>query len=58
MSGRTIYAMGDPVPLAEAVDGLGTDGRKLSAEEPGCRGMGYSPAFARIVAVPAPAARS
>ncbi|MGA5067700.1 hypothetical protein ACPB9E_28655 [Streptomyces exfoliatus] len=55
---RTIYTMGDPVTLGEAVDGLGTEGRKLPAEQPGCRGTGCSLALDRIVAVPDPAARS
>ncbi|MFI0986674.1 hypothetical protein [Streptomyces exfoliatus] len=47
--------MDDPVTLAEAVDGLGTEGRTLPAEQPGCRGTGCPPALDRIVAVPAPA---
>ncbi len=55
---RTIHAMDDPVTLAEAVDGLGTEGRTLPAEQPDCRGTGCSPALDPIVAVPAPAARS
>lgn len=54
---RTIYATGDPAKLDGAIDGLSTDGRKLPAEQPGCRGMGCSLDLGRIVAIPVAAAR-